>query len=125
MSTCTIHGYVFSRCGMCVEIEAKELKRERDEAREDAARRYEQVERCFDNARDITVENERLRKAIEDMSEAVNIIFDGPPSHLPGRFVEVENDAGASINVGEWIERDNGYWALRITKLSEPLEVKE
>lgn len=45
---------------------------------------------------------------------AINIVFDGPPSHESGRFVEVENDAGQSIKCGEWIERDDGLWALRI-----------
>jgi len=48
---------------------------------------------------------------------AINIIFDGPPSHVPGRFVEVETDDGSSISAGEWIERDDGLWALRITEL--------
>lgn len=44
----------------------------------------------------------------------INIIFDGPPSHESGRFVEVEDDSGNSINIGEWIQRPDGYWALRI-----------
>ena len=49
------------------------------------------------------------------MSEdAINIIFDGPPDHESGRFVEVETDDGRSVRVGEWIERDYGLWALRI-----------
>ena len=43
----------------------------------------------------------------------IDIIFDGPPSHESGRFVEVERD-GKSINYGEWEELDNGLWALRI-----------
>lgn len=47
--------------------------------------------------------------------ERVHIIFDGPPSHESGRFVEVENDAGASIRAGEWIERPDGLWDLVIT----------
>lgn len=47
-------------------------------------------------------------------SEAINIIFDGPPSHESGRFVEVEDDDGKSVCVGDWIERDDGLWALRI-----------
>lgn len=44
----------------------------------------------------------------------VDIVFDGPPSHESGRFVEVENEAGESIRFGKWIERPDGYWALRI-----------
>lgn len=48
------------------------------------------------------------------MSDAINIVFDGPPGPETGRFVEVENDAGASISVGHWIERPDGFWSLRI-----------
>ena len=44
----------------------------------------------------------------------IDIVFDGPPSHNSGRFVEVENEKGASINAGEWIDRGDGLWALRI-----------
>ena len=51
------------------------------------------------------------------MNKPINIIFDGPPSHESGRFVEVETDDGKSINVGEWIERSDGLWALRIVEL--------
>lgn len=46
--------------------------------------------------------------------EFIDIVFDGPPSHESGRFVEVENPQGASISVGEWIDRGDGFWALRI-----------
>ena len=48
---------------------------------------------------------------------AINVIFDGPPGPESGRFVEVETDDGHSINAGEWIERPDGLWALRITHL--------
>lgn len=54
---------------------------------------------------------------------AINIIFDGPPSHVSGRFIEVEDDSGQSISVGEWVERDDGYWALRITELPTGLHI--
>lgn len=46
--------------------------------------------------------------------EFVDVVFDGPPSHESGRFVEVENLAGQSVGRGEWIDRGNGYWALRL-----------
>ena len=46
--------------------------------------------------------------------KTVDIVFDAPPGPTAGRFVEVEDENGASINLGEWIERDDGYWALRI-----------
>lgn len=48
------------------------------------------------------------------MSEHIDIVFDGPPSAESGRFVEVENAHGQSIRAGEWIDRGDGYWALRI-----------
>jgi hypothetical protein len=44
----------------------------------------------------------------------INIVFDGPPGPQPPRFIEVEDDTGRSINVGEWHELRDGYWALRI-----------
>lgn len=48
------------------------------------------------------------------MKRYIDIVFDGPPNHEAGRFVEVENDEGTSINFGEWVQRDDGYWVLRI-----------
>ena len=44
----------------------------------------------------------------------IDIVFDGPPAHESGRFVEVEDKDGKSISVGEWIQRSDGYWVLRI-----------
>jgi hypothetical protein len=31
-----------------------------------------------------------------------------------GEFIEVENDQGYSIKAGEWFQRSDGYWVLRI-----------
>lgn len=50
------------------------------------------------------------------MSKYIDIVFDGPPSSETGRFVEVENDQGASIKLGEWVDRGDGYWALRVNQ---------
>ena len=47
-------------------------------------------------------------------TEPIDIVFDGPPSMLYAAFVEVENKKGESIGIGEWIERDDGYWVLRV-----------
>jgi len=55
-------------------------------------------------------------------TEAINIIFDGPPGPESGRFVEVETDGGYGVNAGEWIERTDGLWALRITDLPKAHE---
>lgn len=54
-------------------------------------------------------------------SQAINIIFDGPPGATSGRFVECELDDGSGVNAGEWIEdpRHAGWWKLRITRLPE------
>lgn len=49
------------------------------------------------------------------MRDFIDVVFDGPPSHTSGRFVEVEDAARASIGVGVWIDRGDGMWALRIT----------
>jgi hypothetical protein len=49
----------------------------------------------------------------------LDVVFDGPPSHESGRFIEVEHN-GRSINAGEWIEKD-GLWYLRID-LAKQLE---
>lgn len=45
--------------------------------------------------------------------ELIDIVFDGPPGHQTGRFVEIERQDGSSVKVGEWIERNDGYWVLR------------
>jgi len=47
----------------------------------------------------------------------IDIVFDGPPSHESGRFIEVENSQGRSVKFGEWVERSDGYWALRIVSI--------
>lgn len=44
----------------------------------------------------------------------VDVVFDGPPAPESGRFVELESPAGTGIRFGEWIDRGDGYWALRI-----------
>lgn len=44
----------------------------------------------------------------------IDIVFDGLPSHESRRFIEVEDNSGKSVVVGEWIDRGNGLWALRI-----------
>ena len=45
----------------------------------------------------------------------IDIVFDGPPDMPAPRFVEIENDQGASIRLGTWIPRENGLWVIRIT----------
>ena len=49
------------------------------------------------------------------MAEHVDIVFDRPPGPEGNRFIEVEDANGKSIAFGEWIERKDGRWVLRIT----------
>lgn len=54
--------------------------------------------------------------------KTIDIVFDGPPAHESGRFIEVEDDCGNSISIGEWVARNDGYWVLRIPD-PRPLEI--
>lgn len=56
-----------------------------------------------------------------ELTQPINIVFDGPPNNDSPCFVEVETDDGKGINAGEWLQKGN-YWKLRITKL--PQEIK-
>lgn len=56
------------------------------------------------------------------MTEYVDIVFDGPPSHDSGRFVEVEDDQKKSFPFGVWIDRGDGYWVLRVPTPTEDPE---
>ena len=61
------------------------------------------------------------------MNDEIRVVFDGPPGPEAGRFVEVENIEGASIRVGVWHERDDGFWELRISgvDLAEDAAVRQ
>jgi len=48
--------------------------------------------------------------------ETLHVVFDGPPGPQSGRFIEVETPDGRGVNAGEWHEREDGYWELRITR---------
>ena len=61
----------------------------------------------------VRAEAAALRRRAEEAEREIDIVFDGPPSHESGRFVEVESPPGTGINFGEWIKRDDGYWVLR------------
>jgi hypothetical protein len=55
-----------------------------------------------------------LEQSDAEQGEALHIVFDGPPGHESGRFVECETPDGKSVNAGEWHERSDGLWELRI-----------
>jgi chromosome segregation ATPase len=51
------------------------------------------------------------------VSDKIRIVFDGPPGHESGRFVDVEDTNGRSIKIGEWVELPLGrapFYALEI-----------
>src|SRR5579872_475970 len=57
----------------------------------------------------------QTKRARQNEIMFVDIVFHGPPSPESGRFVEVENQHGRSVDVGEWVRRADGFWALRIS----------
>lgn len=47
----------------------------------------------------------------------IDIVFAKTPDPNPDfRFVEVEDVSGASVEVGTWLQRPDGYWVLRIAQ---------
>lgn len=50
-------------------------------------------------------------------AQEIDIVFDTPPSADGPRFVEVEDRAGRSLKIGDWVERHDGYWVLRLKVL--------
>lgn len=49
------------------------------------------------------------------MKWPLHIVFDGPPGHESGRFVEVEDDTGSSVNAGTWADNSvSGFHDLVI-----------
>ena len=53
-------------------------------------------------------------------AETIAIVFDGPPANESGRFIEVEDSSGASIAAGDWHDRGDGTWELRIEQPRPP-----
>lgn len=46
-------------------------------------------------------------------SDGLYVVFDGPPSHESGRFIELEDVEGHGVgDVAEWVDRSDGYWTL-------------
>ncbi len=64
-----------------------------------------------------------LREARAERKQEIHLVFDGPPEHVAGRFVEAENSAGESISVGRWEQRGE-YWHLIIPRAAEVERVK-
>lgn len=46
----------------------------------------------------------------------IQLVFTAAPDQeADARLLEVEDDHGRSVNVGHWLRRADGTWALRIT----------
>jgi hypothetical protein len=70
---------------------------------------------CGPDNYEMIVADVMTKSAATSLTRQIDVLFDGPPSHNPGRFVEVEDEAGRSIDVGNGVERPDGYWALRFS----------
>lgn len=47
----------------------------------------------------------------------IDIVFDGPPDAEGPRFVEAEDENGHGIRCGEWLQRPDGEWVLRVSPM--------
>ena len=54
----------------------------------------------------------------------LDVVFDGPPGPEAGRFVEVEDEREHGVSVGQWVDRGNGLWALRIIVAANSTEIQ-
>ncbi len=52
------------------------------------------------------------------MMGEIHILFDGPPGHVSGRFIDTVDKEGHGIRVGEWIGA-GAYWHLVIPSDTE------
>lgn len=85
----------------------------------------------FLRARDMAKSDEELRGKLWDAfrwawrplpSTQLQVVLDGPPSHLSGRFIELVDAEGRSVRAGHWVERPNGTWALQLGGLGQKPE---
>jgi len=44
----------------------------------------------------------------------IDIVFDGPPDVESGNWIDVEGEMGVGVSAGDWVKREDGYWALRL-----------
>ena len=96
----------------------------------DASVERDLCDRCLNAiGESINTASERIKSGHVDAPAAtatvnVDIVFDGPPSHESGRFVEVEVD-GRSVGCGYWHERPDGLWALVVPVLASAIRAQE
>ncbi len=58
------------------------------------------------------------------LPKELHFVCDGPPSHESGRFVELEDETGRSISLGDWKTRPDGLWEL-VIRLDRALAAQE
>ena len=51
----------------------------------------------------------------EDDPRYVDFLFDGPPGPDSPGLIDVTNQNGGEVSVGEWLEVSPGDWVLRVT----------
>jgi len=73
----------------------------------------------FDEMDEIKSQFEGVINKLHNHSEenmAINIIIDDADDGTPTQvFIEIENDAGESIRIGEELKTDEGYRKIRIS----------
>lgn len=117
------HGYIFRRTHIYEgnpSLEGHSLmtvaQHERIVAvlRAQIAERDASIEEWSGTAVQNGMEVDRLSAALSAQTapQGLRIVLDGPCGPEAGRFVEVENAAGRSVNAGEWRERADGLWEL-------------
>lgn len=46
--------------------------------------------------------------------EELRVVFDAPPGRDMPTLVEIEDQSGRAIDIGQWRQRPDGYWELVI-----------
>ncbi len=65
------------------------------------------------------IERQGWRAPATSTSSYIDVVFTGAPGgpdEPPAQFVEVEDDHGNRIRLGEWMRRDDGRWVLRLPR---------
>ena len=47
-----------------------------------------------------------------DKSKEIRVVFDAAPGRDMPTLVEVEDETGRCVDLGQWRERPDGYWEL-------------
>ena len=56
----------------------------------------------------------RITSAMSFDTQEVRMVFDAPPGRNMPTLVEIEDQCGRPIEIGEWRARPDGYWELVI-----------